>query len=74
MRMLRWARGRRDKDEATRKIVRMAVDGKQPKLRWRDLVKDDIARNQMTTDMVEDRKCWHVMIQAGTPRSVEADR
>ena len=69
---------RRDKNEATRKILRMAVDGKRnrgrPKLRWRDLVKEDMARNQMTTEMAEDRKRWHVMIRAGTLRSVEADR
>ena len=39
---------RRDKDDATRKILQMTVDGKinrgRPKLRWRDLVKDDMAR------------------------------
>ena len=38
----------------------MTVDGKRnrgrPKLRWRDLVKEDMARNQMTTEMAEDRK------------------
>ena len=60
---------RRDKDEATRKILQMTVDGKQnqgtPKLRWRDLVKEVMARNQMTTEMAEDRTHWHVMIQAG---------
>ena len=48
----------------------MAVDEKRnrgrPKLRWRDLVKEDMARNQMTTEMAEDRKHWHVMILAGT--------
>ena len=70
---------RRDKDNATRKILQMMVsDGKRnrdrPKLRWRDLVKEDMARNQMTTEMAEDRKHWHVMIQAGTLRSVEVDR
>ena len=51
---------RRDKDDATRKILQMTVDGKRnqgtPKLRWRDLVKEDMARNQMTTEMAEDRK------------------
>ena len=54
---------RRDKDEARRKILQMKVDGTRnrgrPKLRWRDLVKDDMARNQMTTEMAEDRKHWH---------------
>ena len=69
---------RRDKDDATRKILQMTVDGKRnrgrPKLRWRDLVRDDMARNQMTTEMAEDRGRWHVMIRAGTLRSVEADR
>ena len=72
---------RRDKDDATRKILQMEVDGKRnrgrPKLRWRDLVKDDMARNQMPTEMAEDRRHWHdwhVMIRAGTLRSVEADR
>ena len=38
---------RRDKDEATRKILQMTVDGKRnrgrTKLRWGDLVKDDMA-------------------------------
>ena len=37
---------RRDKDDATRKILQMTVDGERnrgtPKLRWRDLVRDDI--------------------------------
>ena len=58
----------RDKDDATRKILQMIVDGKRnrgrPKLRWRDLVKEDMARNQITTEIAEDRKYWHVMIQA----------
>ena len=62
---------RRDKDHATRKILQMTVtDGKRnrgrPKLRWRDLVKEDMARKQMTTEMAEDRKHRHVMIHAGT--------
>ena len=65
-----------DKDDATRKILNMTVDGKRnrgrPKLRWRDL--EDMARNQMTTEMAEDRKHWHVMIQAGTLLCVEAER
>ena len=69
---------RRDKDDATRNILQMEVDGKRnrgrPKLRGRDLVKDDMARNQVTTEMAEDRRHWHVMIRAGTLRSVEADR
>ena len=61
-----------DNDEAMRKILQMTVDGKRnrgrPKLRWRDLVKEDMGRNQMTTEMTEDRKHWDVMIiiQAGT--------
>ena len=65
---------RRDKDDATRKILQMTVDGKRnrgrPKLRLRDLVRYDMARNQMTA---EDRGHWHVMIRTGTLRSVEAD-
>ena len=69
---------RRDQDDATRKILPITVDGKRnrgrPKLRWRDLVRDDMARNQMTTEMAEDRGHWHVMIRADTLRSVEADR
>ena len=50
----------------TVRILRMAThenrnrDG--PKMRWRDLVKDDMARNQMTTEMAEDRQHWHVMV------------
>ena len=38
------------------------------------VLKEDMARNQMTTEMAEDRKHWHVMSQADTLRSVEADR
>ena len=68
---------RRDKDDATRKILQMTVDGKKNrcrlKLRWRDLVKEGMAGNQMTTEMAEDRKHWHVMIRGGTLRNVEAD-
>ena len=77
---LRWFghKQRRDQDEATRKILQMTADGKRnrgrPKRRWRDLVKEDMARNHMTTEMAEDRTHWHVMIQAGTLRSVEANR
>ena len=69
---LRWYGNvqRRDKDETTRKILQMTVDGKRNrgslKLRWRDLVKEDTDRNQMPTEMEEDRKPWHVMIRAGT--------
>ena len=70
---------RRDKHDATRNILQMTVDGKRnrgrPKLRWRDLVKEDNrVRNHMTTEMAEDRTHWHVMIQAGTLRSKEANR
>ena len=78
---LRWLGHvqRRDSDDATSKILQMTVDGRRnggrPKLRWRDLLKEDtrIARNQMTTEMAEDRKHWHVLTQTGTLRSVETD-
>ena len=39
---------------------------------WDDQEKEDMAL--MTTETAEDRKHWHVMIQAGTLRSLEADR
>ena len=56
----------------------MTVDGKwnrgRPKLRWRDLVKEYMTRNQMTTEMAECRKHRHVMIRDGTLLSVEAER
>ena len=57
---LRWFghEQRRDKDEATRRALQITVDGKRnrgrPKLRWRDLVEEDMVRNQMTTEMAED--------------------
>ena len=35
-------------------------------------MKEDVARNQMTIEMAQDRKHWHVMMQAGKLRSVEA--
>ena len=66
----------RDKDDASRTILEMTVDGKRnrgrPKLIWRDLVKEDMAIKQMMTEMAEHGKHGHGMIQAGTPRSVEA--
>ena len=69
---------RRGKDDATINILQTTVDGKRnrgrPKLRWRDLLKEDMARNQMTTEMAEGRRHLHVMIRAGTLRSVVADR
>ena len=43
-------------------------------MRWRDLVKYDKARNEMTTEMAEDRRHVMITIQAGTLRSVKADR
>ena len=50
---------RRDKDEATRKLLQTTVDGKRnrgrQKLRWRDMVKVDMARNQMKTETAENR-------------------
>ena len=56
----------------------MTVDGKRnrgrPNMRWRDLVEEEMARNRMSTDMREDGKHWHVMIQVGTLRSVEPGR
>ena len=43
---------RRHKDEATRNILQMTVDGKRnrgrPKPRWRDPVKEDVPRNHQT--------------------------
>ena len=54
---LRWVGHvqRRDKEEATRKILQMTVDGKRgrPKLRWRALVKQDMARNQLRWQKTE---------------------
>ena len=55
----------RDKGDATTKIVHnMTVDGKRnrgrPNLRWRYMEKEDMARNQMTTEMAEDRQHWYV--------------
>ena len=59
-------------------ILQMTVDGKRnrgrPKLRWQDVMKEDMARNQMITEMAEDQTHWHVKIQADTIRSVEANR
>ena len=67
---------RRDKDVATREILQMTVNGNRsrPKRRWQDLVKEDMARNQTTTEMAEYRKHCHVMILADTLQSVEAER
>ena len=63
-----------------RQISQMNVDRKRnrgrPKLRWRDLVKEDMAINRMTTvtEMAVDRKHGHVLIRSGTLLSVQAER
>ena len=73
-----WTRAKADKDETKIRILQMTVDGQRNRgrtnLRWRDLMKEDMARNQIMTEMAEYRKHCHVMNLAGTLRSVEADR
>ena len=70
----------RDTDEATRNILQMTVYGKRnrgrPKLRWRYLVvKEAMARNQMMTDMAEDRIHWPCHGPSRhTTKCIEADR
>ena len=57
------------------RYCRWSIDGNRnrgrPKLRWRDLVKDNMARNQITTEMAEDRRHWHVMIRAKNQMTTE---
>ena len=52
----------------------MMRSGGRPKLIWRYMVRENMARNQMPTEMAANRKHWHVMIQAGTLLIVEAER
>ena len=65
----------RDKDDATRKILQMTVDG----MRNRGRPKAEMARpgergyGQKPDDNRDGRRHWHVMIRAGTLRTVEAD-
>ena len=66
-----------DKCDTTRKILQMTVDGKRNRVAEMlgphlVNVKEDMVINQMTTEMADDRKHWHVMIRAGRLRSVEA--
>ena len=53
-----WTCAKAGSDKATKQLLQMTVDGKRhrgrPKLRWRDLVKQDIARSQLTTETAED--------------------
>ena len=74
---------RQEKDEATRKILQMTVDGKRncgrPKLRWEDLGERGYGQkpnHEMAIKMAEDGKHWHVIIRAGTllVLSLEAER
>ena len=66
------------KDEIKMRTRYDSLDVKQnrgrPKLRWPDMVNEDMDRNQMTTGVAEYGKHWHVVIQAGTLRHVEAER
>ena len=50
------------------------MSGGRSKLIWRYMVREYMARNQMPTEMAANRTHWHVMIQAGTLLSVEAER
>ena len=61
MRMLWWARRKTRLDHVRNVDI------------WKES-REDRARNQMTTEMTEDRKHWHFMVQAGTLRSVDAGR
>ena len=67
---------RRDKDDATRKILQMMVGGKRnrgrPKLRWRDLVKEDIYGQKPDDDRDGGRP--KTLACHGILRSVQADR
>ena len=63
-----------DEDEATRKILQMTVDGKQnrgrPNLRWRDLVKEDMTRNQGWVQLRNCNWLWKIdviVIESGSP-------
>ena len=68
---------RRDKDDTTSDITddsRRRAKSRRIKAEMARPGERGMTRNQMTTEMAEVRKHWHAMIQAGTLRSVEADR
>ena len=46
------------------------IEADRSKQRWRDAMKEEMARNQMTINMAEDRQYWHILIGAGTLLSV----
>ena len=62
---------RRDKDEATRNILQMTVDGKQNRGRNTEMA---IPGEKGYGRKPDDRKHWHVMIQASRLQSVEVER
>ena len=70
---------RRDKDDATRKILQMTVDGKRNRgrLKLRCLSRPcgrGYGKKPDDTVMAEDRKHWRVLIRAGRLLSIEAER
>ena len=74
--MLRWFGHVQRRDKVITDGSRWKVNSRQTKV---EMAKPGergytMTRNQMTTEMAEDRKHWHVMVQAGTLRSVEAER
>ena len=66
-----------DKEEARREVLQMAVDGKRNRGRqnrtWRDVLKENMARYNMTADMAEESRFWDVIIRAVTLLSLEAN-
>ena len=60
---------KRERNHISAKSLRLEVSGRRsrgrPKKRWRDNVKEDMKKYQLTEDMAQDRKYWMTKILAG---------
>ena len=60
---------RQEPNHICAKSLRLEVSGRRsrgrPKKRWRDNIKGDMKKYQLTEDMAQDRKYWMMQIMAG---------
>ena len=60
---------RREPNHICAKSLILEVSGRRnrgrPKMRWRDNIKGDMTKYQLTEDMAQDRKYWMAQILAG---------
>ena len=64
-----WPRVKEGREDTTKKMLNMQVQGKRrrgrPKKRWLDNIGEDMKEYKMTEDMAQDRSVWRMKTTAG---------